>query len=696
MPLPILTAKVTIPESINEEGPIWLRPSGWRNRHTASGLPVPAVALVLAHAAAIVLALFYNGQDAVFYGSAFITMIIGVGLAVWTRGIPVTLIIGPAGFLLVLLFLWTATATFWSFVPYLSQIATAMIGMAVLSYMLWRLLLGLPGTARPSLAALLLLGLAVAITLLMQAGIGQRPVGTFLNPNNAAGFANLFWPMTAALALVATNRSHRLLLLSATALIVLSASIDGSRAAALALLASLIVLALAAWRAGCPRQRMLAMLATVLVTLIIANSANEFGVGGRGQGYFDRVASVADVDSAGASRFRIWSATGDMIRERPWLGFGPGTFFQAYPPYRSGKDSSAAYHVHNDYLQFWVEGGLPAILLVLGVCGVSAWLFIRGLRVASRHPTGFMISAGAAASLAGLSVHAVFSYNLQMPPFLMVAGALIAILEGHSLRSFGLCVPLKAVRQRPLAIIAFAGLLLIPVVQVAAMTASHTLTERAMFHIERDDADAADRSFWRARQLWDTQDLAWSFNAGMYARLLSALDADRSEDRQRLLNRGLEMVSAAIERNSLRAHPWIIRAELLLEAPEPDRKRIESALREALAREPRAVRARLHLVALLRRHGEPDKAAEVLRQGAGMVYSRRNPRPLWLLGSDLHRAMGNIERAENLRERYQASLQSGSTETRPDDTGVDLARPAPERLPGDEAVRMVPIPDSTP
>ena len=79
-----------------------------------------------------------------------------------------------------------------------------------------------------------------------------------------------------------------------------------------------------------------------------------------------------------------------------------------------------------------------------------------------------------------------------------------------------------------------------------------------------------------------------------------------------------------------------------------------------------------------------------------MVYSRRNPRPLWLIGSDLHRAMGNVGRAENLRERYQASLRSRQNDARKDRTGVDLARPSPERLPGDEAAEMVSIPASTP
>ena len=63
----------------------------------------------------------------------------------------------------------------------------------------------------------------------------------------------------------------------------------------------------------------------------------------------------------------------------PW-GSGLGTFRQAYQPYEArGVPSNAIVnHAHDDYLELWLEGGVPALLLILG--GLAAWGW-RGLQL---------------------------------------------------------------------------------------------------------------------------------------------------------------------------------------------------------------------------------------------------------------------------------------------------------------------------
>lgn len=142
------------------------------------------------------------------------------------------------------------------------------------------------------------------------------------------------------------------------------------------------------------------------------------GLRDRGEGLAGRLASLGDPGAAGSSRWPIWRATWALIQEAPWLGHGPGTFFQAYAAYRLPTDGTAGFFAHNDYLQYLAERGLPGLLLLLALAAGCAWLYMRGLR--DRAPV---------AALAGAAVHTLFSYNLHIMPFVIVFGIAIAALE---------------------------------------------------------------------------------------------------------------------------------------------------------------------------------------------------------------------------------------------------------------------------
>jgi len=60
----------------------------------------------------------------------------------------------------------------------------------------------------------------------------------------------------------------------------------------------------------------------------------------------------------------------DMIRERPGMGFGLGTWPTAYPAFAYSDDGLFANQAHNDWAQWAAEGGLPFFFLMLSV---AAW-----------------------------------------------------------------------------------------------------------------------------------------------------------------------------------------------------------------------------------------------------------------------------------------------------------------------------------
>jgi O-antigen ligase len=106
-------------------------------------------------------------------------------------------------------------------------------------------------------------------------------------------------------------------------------------------------------------------------------------------------------------RLDAMAAGGEMFRDRPLLGTGPGTYGLIYSQY-SGTYPVEAVHAHNGYLQTAVDlgvAGVGVMVIVVVVAGAALW---RGYRRTS--PEGFadrelLVACGA--SVAGFLVHSL-------------------------------------------------------------------------------------------------------------------------------------------------------------------------------------------------------------------------------------------------------------------------------------------------
>ncbi len=497
--------------------------------------------------------------------------------------------------------------------------------------------------------------------MLIQAGLGQRPMATFLNPNSAAGFLNLLWPIAAAI-MVANGGSPRRngALLALTALLVFAVGIDGSRAAGIGALVALVVI-VAAGRCVSGRWRsVLAVAAVVVAALAAAHIANLLGFGGRGEGLAGRLASLGDPGEAGSSRWPIWRATWALIEEAPWLGHGPGTFFQAYAPHRLPTDGTAGFFAHNDYLQYLAERGLPGLFLLLALAAGSAWLYLRGLRAHSTVAAPVMWIA-AAAALAGAAVHALFSYNLHVMPFVIVFGIAIAALETAVPSSRGLGLRVHTIRTRLVPAVALIAVLSVSVLHLALAGATYRFTVSASEHVSAESYDLAGQDYATARRLWDAPDPAWGGHADLYRRVLERLPEEREGLRQSAREAGLRLADGARERNPLRAETPVIRGELLLQSPGRDVEAARAAFERALRLNPRSVRARLNLARLHRDAGRNEAATALIDAGLEFNWGRRNPLPLMHFGRALRSAAGDAEGVRRLERRIR-ELRAGDRE----------------------------------
>jgi O-antigen ligase len=92
-----------------------------------------------------------------------------------------------------------------------------------------------------------------------------------------------------------------------------------------------------------------------------------------------------------------------MFRDRPWTGFGLGTWSVAYPHYALYDDGQFVNQAHNDWIQWAVEGGLPLFAIMLSIA-------IWSLRPAARVIWGLGIVA--------VFLHCLIDYPFQQRPAL--------------------------------------------------------------------------------------------------------------------------------------------------------------------------------------------------------------------------------------------------------------------------------------
>ncbi|MCC6736286.1 MAG: O-antigen ligase family protein [Bauldia sp.] len=147
-----------------------------------------------------------------------------------------------------------------------------------------------------------------------------------------------------------------------------------------------------------------------------------FGTGG--QGVLERLSVEGAVDS---TRWQLYADTISAIADRPFLGFGAGTFYDFFPAYHSqelGISPSVWLESHNTWLQSAAELGLPVFLFVVGSLLFLVGRFtVKAFRREEPMP-GAVAGLGAAVVV---GFHALFDFSLQVQSVAMLFATLIGI-----------------------------------------------------------------------------------------------------------------------------------------------------------------------------------------------------------------------------------------------------------------------------
>lgn len=226
-----------------------------------------------------------------------------------------------------------------------------------------------------------------------ETGYDSDVLGPFVYRNKYAQFVELVFPLALWRAMV--DRRWAPLYLTAGAVMAAGVVAGASRSGASFLLAEIALVLLAGWRRKAISGRgalLVAGQAGVLVVIWGFLAGWDF--------FWQRLTGLDPVQDF---RWPIMRSTVEMIQQRPWTGFGLGTWPMVYPQFATFDIGVVVNQAHCDWLQWTAEGGLPFLAGMVAAFG----LLLRRL-ILSVWGIGFLV----------VGVHAALDYPFhQLPAF---------------------------------------------------------------------------------------------------------------------------------------------------------------------------------------------------------------------------------------------------------------------------------------
>lgn len=328
-----------------------------------------------------------------------------------------------SGWMLVYL-VWLVVTAWWSDIPGVSWLAAWVLACLPLSYLAWGMTPNSDTVWAGIRTALLLAGPALALWGLWQVVTGYGfgyPVGPLLDKNAFAALMNVFWFVSCVhfMGKFGDRALRWRMILMALGLLVIAMTLFASESRG-AILTWLVLTPFALW-AGYRETRSKNVLVVVLAIILTGylGAANLLGLS-----VGNRTLSPMH-DASTSARILLWKSTAQIARDHPITGTGWGTFAAEYPAYRDPSEySTGGLYTHNDYLQLAAEGGVPALLLLLGILAGLLLHFKRSL--ALPQSTHVLEATGLLLAVLALFLHASLNFIFCFAFMNILAGLLAA------------------------------------------------------------------------------------------------------------------------------------------------------------------------------------------------------------------------------------------------------------------------------
>ena len=242
-------------------------------------------------------------------------------------------------------------------------------------------------------------------------------ISTFGNPNFFSAYLILILPLVILVGIYNFGRKNFLIssLMSLLAIIVIFlVYILSSQGAWLAMLVSLLFLMILFRRQIFKPKIRVAILAGIFVLLLLGTILSVQKLP-QIKTYIDSGMKTGTI----GIRIKIWQGTLEMIKGRPFTGWGIGTYQLVYPNFRipeyflNPSSVNATDHAHNELLEITSEMGIIGLGILLWMLGV---IFFRGIKNFHQRPLNLLniIHAGLLAGVVALLIHNLTCVNLRL------------------------------------------------------------------------------------------------------------------------------------------------------------------------------------------------------------------------------------------------------------------------------------------
>jgi len=234
--------------------------------------------------------------------------------------------------------------------------------------------------------------------------------GPYVNHNHYAGLMEMLVPIPLIVSLTRLAPPRiRAVAAAATAVMVGTIFLSGSRGGMLAIVAELIILAALLVK----QKRSLRTAIGIGVFLAIVAGLLVWIGGGE---LSKRIATASPGHSELSSDIRTYINRDGlrMFLKKPVLGWGLGTFPIVYPEFRTFYTNFFVNEAHNDYLQLLVEMGLLGFATMVWFV---VTIYTKAFKKIKHWPTEISgaVTLACALGLSGILIHSAVDFNLQIP-----------------------------------------------------------------------------------------------------------------------------------------------------------------------------------------------------------------------------------------------------------------------------------------
>lgn len=200
-----------------------------------------------------------------------------------------------------------------------------------------------------------------------------------------------------------------------------------SRAGIMAFLPAMACFAVFFWMAQ--RRRGGAWKAVLFVTVAAVVFLCTLGVKDVVQEMMTIKQTLFDESQIRGLRSLTIGASWQLVQEKGWLGTGLGNLPMAWVFFHSAPFTAFPQRSYNDLLWFWVEGGLPGLLLLAAVL-IS--VFMTGVRLIRTSQSSFVsyLSAAVLSSLIAFILHSMVDPTLYVNALLWEVSLVMGVLAG--------------------------------------------------------------------------------------------------------------------------------------------------------------------------------------------------------------------------------------------------------------------------